>query len=186
MKSISITGKRNTDKIKSLENPDMICERNSVKKWAKELIIFYESHDEQVCVVNNLYMDVETLENREIFIKEIEKKINGYKKQDIIKDIYDKEKFIDMEYVLSKLTACKLKCHYCSEKCYILYNQVLSKTQWTIDRIDNEYGHNKGNIVIACLNCNLRRGTMDSERFKLGKQLTFIKMGHVEESMPEL
>jgi hypothetical protein len=74
MKSISITGKRNTDKMKSLDNPDMICERNSVKKWTKELIIFYEKHDEQVCVVNNLYMDVQPLENREIFIKEIEKK----------------------------------------------------------------------------------------------------------------
>jgi hypothetical protein len=36
MKSISITGKRNTDKIKSLENPDMICERNSIKKFSKE------------------------------------------------------------------------------------------------------------------------------------------------------
>ena len=32
-----------------------------------------------------------------------------------------------MEYVLSKLTGCKLKCHYCIENCYILYNQVLSK-----------------------------------------------------------
>ena len=45
MKSISITGKRNTDKIKSLDNPDMICERNSVKKWTKELILFYEKHE---------------------------------------------------------------------------------------------------------------------------------------------
>jgi hypothetical protein len=178
MKSISITGKRNTDKIKSLDNPDMIYERNSVKKWTKELILFYEKHEEQVCVINKLYMDDQPFENREIFVKEIEKKINGYKKQDIIKDIFDKNNFIDMEYVLSKLTVCKLKCHYCSENCYILYNVVLSKTQWTIDRINNDYGHNKGNVVIACLNCNLRRGTMDSERFKLGKQMTFIKMGH--------
>ena len=30
MKSISITGKRNMDKIKSLEKPDMIFERNSI------------------------------------------------------------------------------------------------------------------------------------------------------------
>ena len=75
MKSISITGKRNTDKIKSLENPDMIFERNSMKKFSKELIIFYENHDEQISLVNKLYMDVRPLENREIFIKEIEKKI---------------------------------------------------------------------------------------------------------------
>jgi hypothetical protein len=47
-----------------------------------------------------------------------------------------------------------------------------------VDRIDNNCGHNKGNIVIACLECNLRRGTMDSNRFKLGKQLKFIKKDH--------
>ena len=178
MKSISITGKRNTDKIKSLDNPDMICERNSVKKWTKELIIFYEKHEEQVCVVNKLYMDDKQFENREIFIKEIEKKINGYKHQDVEKELYDKELFIDMECVLSELTGCRLKCYYCEKKCYIIYNEVLSKTQWTVDRIDNNCGHNKGNIVIACLECNLRRGTMDSNRFKLGKQLKFIKKDH--------
>jgi 5-methylcytosine-specific restriction endonuclease McrA len=176
MKSISISGKRNMDKIKSLENPDIIHERASMKKVSKELISFYENHEEQISVINKLYMDVKPLENREIFIKEIEKKINGYKQQDIEKELYDKENFIDMEYVLSVLTGCRLKCHYCNECCYIIYNEVLSKTRWTVDRIDNEYGHNKGNIVIACLNCNLRRGTMDSERFKLGKQiLKFIK-----------
>jgi 5-methylcytosine-specific restriction endonuclease McrA len=180
MKSISITGKRNTDKIKTLENPDMICERNSMKKFSKELIIFYENHDEQVSLVNKLYMDVRPLENREIFVKEIEKKINGYRHQDVEKELYDKELFIDMECVLSGLTGCRLKCYYCEKKCYIIYNEVLSKTQWTVDRIDNNYGHNKGNIVIACLECNLRRGTMDSNRFKQGKQMKFIKKDHDE------
>jgi 5-methylcytosine-specific restriction endonuclease McrA len=178
MKSISITGKRNTDKISSLENPDIVHERNSIKKLSKDILLFYENHEEQVSIINKLYMDVTPLENREIFIKEIEKKISGYKRQDIEKELYNKDKFIDMEQVLSELMACKLKCHYCNTKCYILYNEVLSKTQWTVDRIDNNYGHNKGNIVIACLNCNLRRGTMDSDRFKLGKQLKFIKKDH--------
>ena len=83
-----------------------------------------------------------------------------------------------MEHVLSKLTGCKLECYYCQKKCYIIYNEVLSKTQWTIDRIDNNYGHNNGNIVIACLDCNVRRGRMDSDRFKLGKQMKFIKKDH--------
>ena len=90
MKSISITGKRNTDKIKTLENPDMICERNSIKKFSKETIAFYENHEEQISVINKLYMDVRPLENREIFIKELEKKISGYKRQDIEKELYEK------------------------------------------------------------------------------------------------
>jgi hypothetical protein len=178
MKSISITGKRNTDKIKGLENPDMICERNAMKRFSKEVIDFYESHEEQISVVNKLYMDVRPLENCEIFIKELEKKINGYKQQDVDKKLYEKDKFITMEHVLSKLTGCKLECYYCQKKCYIIYNEVLSKTQWTIDRVDNNYGHNNDNIVIACLDCNIRRGTMNSDRFKLGKQMKFIKKNH--------
>ena len=183
MKSISITGKRNTDKIKTLENPDIICERNSMKKFPKELIAFYENHEEQVSLVNKLYMDVRPLENCEIFIKEIDKKIKGYKQQDIEKELYEKEKFIDVEHVLSELTGCRLKCYYCNIKCYIIYKEVLSKTQWTIDRIDNNYGHNNGNIVIACLDCNVRRGTMDSDRFKLGKQMKFIKKNHDDDNL---
>ena len=178
MKSISIKGKRNTDKINSMNNPDTIHERVAIKKWTQEILTLYENHEEQISVINKLYMDVKPLVNREIFVKEIEKKIDGYKRQDIEKQLYDSEKFVDMEEILSKLTACRLCCHYCETKCYILYNEVLSKTQWTVDRIDNDYGHNKGNIVIACLNCNLRRGTMDSERFKRGKQFKFTKKDH--------
>ena len=183
MKSVSITGKRNTDKMKTLDNPELVLERNVAKKWPQEVIDLYEKHSEQMSIVNKLYMDVNSLPNGAIFMKEIQKKIEGYKRQDIEKKIYDKDIFIDMEEVLSKLTACRIKCHYCGVECYIVYNEVLSKTQWTIDRIDNGYGHNKGNIVIACLNCNLRRGTMDSERYKLGKQLKCIKK---MESEPEL
>ena len=175
MKSVSITGKRNTDKMKTLDNPELVSERNVVKKWPQEVIDLYEKHSEQMSIVNKLYMDVKPLPNGDIFKKEIQKKIEGYKRQDVEKEIYDKDRFIDMEEVLSKLTACRIKCHYCEVECYIVYNEVLSKTQWTIDRIDNDYGHNKGNIVIACLNCNLRRGTMDSERYKFGKQLKCIK-----------
>ena len=178
MKTISIKGKRNTDKINSMNNPDTIHDRVAIKKWTQEILTLYENHDEQISIINKLYMDVKPLVNREIFVKEIEKKIDGYKRQDIEKQLYDSEKFVDMEEILSKLTACRLCCHYCETKCYILYNEVLSKTQWTVDRIDNDYGHNKGNIVIACLNCNIRRGTMDSERFKRGKQFKFIKKDH--------
>jgi hypothetical protein len=55
---------------------------------------------------------------------------------------------------------------------------MYSKQQWTLDRIDNDVGHNADNVVVSCLECNLKRGTMDSDRFKYGKQigLTFRKM----------
>ena len=28
--------------------------------------------------------------------------------------------------------------------------------QWTLDRIDNNIGHSKENVVICCLKCNLK------------------------------
>ena len=47
--------------------------------------------------------------------------------------------------------------------------------QWSVERIDNNFGHNKENVTIACLECNLRRKTMYHERFKFTKQLTIVK-----------
>ena len=87
MKSISIKGKRNTDKINSMNNPDTIHERVAIKKWTQEILTLYENHEEQISVINKLYMDVKPLVNREIFVKEIEKKIDGYKRQDIEKQV---------------------------------------------------------------------------------------------------
>jgi hypothetical protein len=47
--------------------------------------------------------------------------------------------------------------------------------QWTLERIDNDLGHNKNNVEIACLNCNLRRRTMYHERYLFTKELNIIK-----------
>ena len=54
MKSVSITGKRNTDKMKTLDNPELILERNVVKKWPQEVIELYKKHTEQMSIVNKL------------------------------------------------------------------------------------------------------------------------------------
>ena len=104
MKSVSITGKRNTDKMKVIDNPDIILERNVVKKWPQEIIELYEKHSEQMNILNKLYMDVKPLPNSEFFMKEIQRKIEGYRRQDIEKEIFDNDKFVDLEEVLSKLT----------------------------------------------------------------------------------
>lgn len=38
----------------------------------------------------------------------------------------------------------------------LLYKLVREPKQWTLDRIDNEYGHCVDNIVLSCLECNLK------------------------------
>ena len=76
---------------------------------------------------------------------------------------------------LEKLVISKLKCYYCKKDCLITYENVRENTQWTLDRINNDKGHNKDNVVISCLKCNLKRGTLNDEKFKFTKQMYLIK-----------
>ena len=84
-------------------------------------------------------------------------------------------KIISLEQVIERLMVSKLNCFYCHGHCELLYRDVLSKKQWTLDRIDNNLGHNHDNVVISCLECNVKRGDMDSERFKRGKEIKIVR-----------
>lgn len=108
-------------------------------------------------------------------LQEIRKKIYGYKNQDIIKQLYDESQFVNIDQVLSLLYSSQLNCFYCKEKVCILYESVREPKQWSLERIDNTFGHNYNNVEIACLTCNLRRRTMYHERFLFTKQLGTIK-----------
>jgi hypothetical protein len=48
---------------------------------------------------------------------------------------------------------------------------VRENKQWTLDRIDNNLGHNEDNVVIACLECNLKRRRTNQSKFLFTKQL---------------
>ena len=106
---------------------------------------------------------------------EINKKISGYKNQDKEKKLYNSETFIDFLYIINKMIHSQLKCYYCKENMKIIYENIRDPKQWTVERIDNKFGHNKGNIELSCLICNLRRKTMYHERYILTKQLQNIK-----------
>lgn len=107
--------------------------------------------------------------------KEIHRKINGYKSQDIDKKILDETKLVSFNYVIDLLFQVSNKCFYCKDNVAILYEYVREPKQWTLDRLDNDFGHNNDNVVIACLSCNLRRKTMYHERFLFTKQLHIVK-----------
>jgi len=57
----------------------------------------------------------------------------------------------------------------------ILYEIVRESLQWTLDRIDNAVGHNKNNVLIACLHCNLKRRKQSKDAFLFTKQLQIVK-----------
>ena len=114
-------------------------------------------------------------------LQQITQKIHGYRSQDQDKKILNTEKFVDLPFVIYKLSQCELCCFYCREPTMLVYEYAREPRQWTLERIDNTFGHNKDNIEIACLTCNLRRRTMYHERYRFTKQMSITKMNSEEE-----
>ena len=138
------------------------------------------SHREQVSFINRMFLghiaDDTARQQEKFYTSLISKKCTGYKQQDVSNTIYDTNWFMTHDEVLELLVASKLTCYYCRNACYVHYTEPFCQEQWTLERISNDHGHNRNNVVIACLKCNLARGTKSSDKFKLGKQLRFIKI----------
>ena len=110
-----------------------------------------------------------------IAIKEISKKISGYKQQDILKKRYDETQFLTYKSIICTMINCELKCRYCKNEMNVLYDISREMKQWSVDRIKNEFGHNIENYHLACLDCNLKRRRRTDENFLFTKQLNIIK-----------
>jgi len=149
MKKIEIQGKRNQDKMKQMDEPDAVIERKMPKNRVVLPDGFYATDQ-------SLGRDVLKAHIANISIGTI---LGQGQSAVMVRGIAN----TDMGY-------------YCREICQVTYKESMCRKQWTLDRIDNNYGHNDTNVVIACLDCNLKRGTMDSERFRQGKQFTFRKV----------
>lgn len=165
MKKIIINGKHN---IESIEGNKKKQERN-VANYEEPTI------KEQLGCINRYYMNVDDNYSKSIK-SEISRKINGYKNQDVKKDIYNKTLLINADTIIEKLVSCKLKCYYCCNNVKILYKIVRDEQQWTLDRIDNDKCHSDINTVISCLKCNLQRRVKNSKDFVFTKQLKISKL----------
>jgi len=113
-----------------------------------------------------------------LLLRELKRKISGYRAQDVKKDKHCPATLIKLSEVVDKLKACKLICVYCQEHIRILYRSVRDPMQWSLDRICNEQNHSATNCAIACLKCNLQRRVRDDEKFLFTKQLKIVKQDH--------
>ena len=129
-------------------------------------------------LLQNIYNKSEIVDTNanNFIINHIKTKISSYKQQDILKNIFLEPEFVTFEYVVNLLNACDLKCHYCSCETYLLYEFVREMKQWSLDRIDNDIGHNKNNLVMACLECNLKRRRTNKDAFFMTKNLTITRL----------
>jgi hypothetical protein len=114
---------------------------------------------------------------KSLFTSHIKTKLSSYKQQDVLKKKYNEQQFIGFEDTVKLLCECDLKCHYCSCDVYILYEAVREAKQWSLDRINNDIGHNNTNLVIACLECNLKRRRTNKDSFMFTKNLVITREG---------
>ena len=167
MKSVKIIGKRNVDSFK----PKKERKRKILNKVTeKKELLLADQHKliKKMCANEDF--------SGNIFVKkELERKIKSYKMQDIKKDKLNEEKLIKVDECIDKLVLSKMKCYYCREDMLLVYENVREPKQWTLDRIDNSIGHHTNNVVISCLDCNLKRRTMNDKKFKFSKQMKIIK-----------
>jgi hypothetical protein len=118
-------------------------------------------------------------ENKDKYVNKltshIKNKIYNYKHQDILKKKLNENEFVSFEETIDLLKKCNMTCCYCSNNVYILYEHVREMKQWSLDRINNDIGHNSGNLVIACLECNLKRRRTNKDKFMFTKNMVIIK-----------
>ena len=129
----------------------------------------------QVTIINNIYLNNITCEYKFI-VNLIKKKLNSYKQQDIKNCIYGENFFISLDDTILKLVESKMICYYCKCKMFLLYTKIKDPKQWTLDRIDNSMGHNTNNVVVCCLECNLKRRNQNMEKFLFTKSLKLTKI----------
>lgn len=102
--------------------------------------------------------------------KNISKKLSGYKSQDKKRGWVSN---IELSYVLELLKSNY--CCYCNKEMLIEYETKLHPMQWTLDRVDNNLPHNKENVVLSCLKCNLERRKKSFDKFLFTKTLIIKK-----------
>ena len=175
-KIINIIGQTNRYQIKKLlKEKKEIKKRVEIEKLNLTLEYFiFEKQLEIIKNINNIFNE-EDKNALKIIITQIEKKIRSYKQQDIDKKKLNNEKIINLKCIINKLIETEIKCYYCKTEMYILYENVRDLKQWSVDRINNDLGHNNDNFVLACLDCNLKRRCKSADKFLFTKQLNIIK-----------
>ena len=179
-KKIIITGIANKQLIKKYIYEKKLVESDFKKRVQSEKWTFspdnydYLKQIQMIKDISNNNLNF-TDEVSKIAIQEINKKIYGYKQQDILKNRYDDNNFLSFRSVINKMIECELKCRYCKKEIDVLYDISREMTQWSVDRINNDLGHNIDNFHLACLECNLKRRRRTDEKFLFTKQLKIIK-----------
>lgn len=127
---------------------DMFKDGFSLPALAEKIMFSYELKD-----FNETFINQHLKPNYKIDVyANINNKLKGYKEQDIQTNRYNENMFIVRADVCNTIFKQGGKCLYCWKRCY--------EDDWSLDRIDNIYGHNSDNCVLSCIACNKQRSDM--------------------------
>ena len=129
------------------------------------------TREQEIEHINQLYLGTPNA----VITPLIKKKLSSYRQQDLTKKRHNPERLITFDETVELLVASQLKCHYCRQEVQITGEKRREKRQWTLDRIDNNLGHFRDNVVIACLDCNLKRRCINKDKFLFTKRLRVKK-----------
>lgn len=134
--------------------------------------IVNENNEKSILINNKIIND----ENIKLLENEIQRKRNSYKQQDVKKNLLDKDNLITCNEIKQKLLDSMLQCKFCKKYVKLFYDKIRDNEQWTLDRVDNDKGHNNDNVEIVCLKCNLQRRRIDYDKFNFTKTFTLSKI----------
>ena len=177
----AINKRFNSDKLFNSEVIENHKKNKDKKRVAAENWTFTTNDYAHENQLNNIKLILEngykfTDQTTKIVLQQINKKIYGYKQQDIVKKLLNNDKLITLESVINKMIECELKCYYCTCEMNVLYDISREMKQWSVDRIDNNLGHNIDNYYLACLECNLKRRRRSDDKFLFTKQMKLVKV----------
>ena len=133
----------------------------------------YATQDSQLALLGAMS---ESNDETRTLLNHLKAKQSGYKSQDTAKGWFNESQFVRIEDIVDLLLTSRLSCFYCGCWTTLFYEYVRDSKQWSLERLSNEQGHNRDNVVLACLECNMRRRTMYYERYVATKQLRVNKM----------
>ncbi len=176
VKAISISGKHNKYQMKKVIST---VERKNVSRKLEVEAQFY-THRIQVDLIRCMSrpeedMPLQYVEAVPVFVRHIKEKLSGYLAQDRVQDRLDVGEHIAYTDAVQKIADCGQTCYYCCEDVLLLYTIARESTQWTLDRIDNAVRHSTDNVVVACLACNLAKGTRGKDAYRATKQMVLHK-----------
>jgi hypothetical protein len=188
-KCILITGKNNRYHMRKI----MDGRKSSNSTHDSTLSGRIDTYDKEFCrqeiqrdIIRCLFNTLNSRENTPIQYADITRKVSehirsklsSYKMQDKLKKrIINDETYSSLVTITEMLHKCDLTCHYCKQDVIVIYETTETRemSQWSLDRLDNNLPHDKNNVVISCLDCNLNKRRRSEKAFVFTKQLNIVK-----------